>query len=84
MKILFIGGTGNISSAVSQQLVALGHELWLLNRSGNAGIHGAQTMRGDIHDPTSLTQLNHHNWDAVKLDCIYPGGYSAGCSPISQ
>ena len=65
MKILFIGGTGNISSAVSQQLVALGHELWLLNRSGNAGIDGAQTMRGDIHDPTSLTQLNHHNWDAI-------------------
>ena len=32
MKILFIGGTGTISSAITQLLAAEGHDLWLLNR----------------------------------------------------
>ena len=33
MKILFIGGTGTISSACSDLVLARGHELFLLNRS---------------------------------------------------
>ena len=32
MKILMIGGTGTISSAITRQLAVSGHELWLLNR----------------------------------------------------
>ena len=32
MKILIIGGTGTISSAITRQLAAAGHNLWLLNR----------------------------------------------------
>ena len=32
MKILIIGGTGTISSAITRQLAESGHELWLLNR----------------------------------------------------
>ena len=32
MKILMIGGTGTISSAITRQLAESGHELWLLNR----------------------------------------------------
>ena len=32
MKVLLIGGTGTISSAITRQLAASGHELWLLNR----------------------------------------------------
>ena len=32
MKILIIGGTGTISSAITRQLAAEGHDLWLLNR----------------------------------------------------
>ena len=32
LKILFIGGTGKISTAVSQQVLAKGHDLYLLNR----------------------------------------------------
>lgn len=32
MKILFIGGTGTISTAISQKLAKEGHELYLLNR----------------------------------------------------
>lgn len=32
MKILIIGGTGTISSAVSRLIAESGHDLWLLNR----------------------------------------------------
>ncbi len=32
MRILMIGGTGTISSAITRQLAAGGHDLWLLNR----------------------------------------------------
>ena len=32
MRILFIGGTGLISTACSSATVSAGHELWLLNR----------------------------------------------------
>ena len=37
MKVLFIGGTGFISTAVSRVAIAAGFELYLLNR----GLHGA-------------------------------------------
>ena len=37
MKILIIGGTGTISSAITRQLAAGGHNLWLLNRGTIAG-----------------------------------------------
>ncbi len=32
MKILLIGGTGTISTAISQRLADFNHELYLLNR----------------------------------------------------
>lgn len=32
MRILLIGGTGTISSAITRQLAESGHDLWLLNR----------------------------------------------------
>lgn len=39
MKILFIGGTGTISMAISRRLLEQGHELYLINRGNrNAGL----------------------------------------------
>jgi len=35
MRILFIGGTGLISTACSSATVSAGHELWLLNADGH-------------------------------------------------
>ena len=35
MKILFIGGTGTISTAITEQLATTNHELFLLNRGNN-------------------------------------------------
>ncbi len=49
MKLLFIGGTGNISLAVSRQILARGDELWLLNRTGShPELPGARFIQGDI------------------------------------
>jgi nucleoside-diphosphate-sugar epimerase len=66
MRILFIGGTGNISAAVSRLLVAQGHELTLLNRGGRGGIPGAEGLTADISRPQeTAAALGGRRWDAV-------------------
>ena len=64
MKILFIGGTGNISLSSSHRLLAQGHELWLLNRTGaHPALPGAKFICGDIANVQQ--QLVGHEWDVV-------------------
>ena len=46
MKILLIGGTGTISSAITRQLAEAGHDLWLLNRG---------TRKDEV--PENVTQI---------------------------
>jgi len=66
MKVLFIGGTGNISSASSRLAVARGIELYHLNRGINkVRIDGIKTILGDITKPDGLLELEKHNWDVV-------------------
>ncbi len=67
MKILFIGGTGNISLSVSQLLLSQGLELTLLNRSGaHAELPGAECLRADINDASAVEAvLAGREWDAV-------------------
>ncbi len=66
MKILFIGGTGNISSACSKLALLQGHELWLLHRPGRPGIVGAHDLACDINDePAAAKALAGHFFDAV-------------------
>ncbi|NWG13565.1 MAG: SDR family oxidoreductase [Acidobacteria bacterium] len=52
MKVLFIGGTGNISSACARLAVERGIDLCLFNRglSARSAFHGAENIRGDIRD----------------------------------
>jgi nucleoside-diphosphate-sugar epimerase len=61
MKILFIGGTGLISSACSELTVKRGHELFLLNRSVSTKYRapeGATILQADLHaDETHLAGL---------------------------
>jgi len=61
MKILFIGGTGLISSACSELAIARGHELFMLNRSTSTRHplpDGATLLKGDAHaDETQLASL---------------------------
>ena len=57
MKVLFIGGTGTISSACSQLAVERGFDLYLLNRgltSTRPIPEGAQVLTGDIRNPASV------------------------------
>jgi uncharacterized protein YbjT (DUF2867 family) len=65
MKVLFIGGTGIISSACTQLAIQQGIDLYLLNRGETSKRGplpaGVKVLRGDIHDPDSVTQaLDDH------------------------
>lgn len=70
MKLLFIGGTGLISSACSELALKRGHKLFLLNRSASAKYPAPKNstiLRADIHADTSrLTDLlAGYHFDAV-------------------
>ncbi|MFC4809890.1 SDR family oxidoreductase [Paenibacillus sp. GCM10023250] len=68
MKVLFIGGTGLISTAASELAVRQGFELYLLNR-GNRGTRapaGARILLGDIRDESAMRELlSDMRFDAV-------------------
>ena len=69
MKILIIGGPGTISSAITRQLVAAGHELWLINR-GNRTAElpgGIKLITSDIniHEEDVVAKLGNEQFDAV-------------------
>lgn len=66
MKVLFIGGTGNISAASSRLAITKGIELYHLNRgSSKIAIPGVKTIIGDINKSGTLSELKKHSWDAV-------------------
>ncbi len=67
MKVLFIGGTGVISSACTALAVERGWELWLLNRGkSSAAPAGTRQLIADINDRGAVTAaLAGHAWDAV-------------------
>ena len=59
MKILFIGGTGTISMAISRLLLSLGHTLYLINRGNrNTGLSGDLVeLTVDINDEAAAARL---------------------------
>jgi nucleoside-diphosphate-sugar epimerase len=67
MKVLFIGGTGNISTAVSRLTVTKGIELYHLNRgSHKVSVPGVRTLTGDINKKEEVAKiLSDHQWDVV-------------------
>jgi len=67
MKALFIGGTGNISAAVSRLAVERGVELSLLNRGNRkVDIAGAESIVGDIKKPDQVAKaLDGRTFDVV-------------------
>jgi nucleoside-diphosphate-sugar epimerase len=68
MRVLFIGGTGVISSACSDLAVAQGVELFLLNRGGSLRqpAAGARQLHADIRDPSSVrTVIGSMDFDVV-------------------
>lgn len=67
MKVLFIGGTGNISTSVSKLCVKRGIDLYLLNRGNrNVIIPDAKIIKADMSQTKNITSaLQNHKWDAV-------------------
>ncbi len=79
MRVLFIGGSGVISSACSALAAQRGIELYILNRGQSTRPipEGTHVLRGDIRDPTSarevlgdLTFDTVVNWVAFTPDHI--------------
>ena len=68
MKVLFIGGTGIISSACTELALKRGIELFLLNR-GNSFRPvpmGAKLLLGDIREPVTVREaVSGYTFDAV-------------------
>jgi nucleoside-diphosphate-sugar epimerase len=70
MKLLFIGGTGLISSACSELAIERAHELFLLNRSASKKYptpHHATVLQADVHADTAHLSalLAGQRFDAV-------------------
>lgn len=66
MKVLFIGGTGNISTPVSELAVAKGIDLYHLNRGNRQPIEGVKSLVCDIENEAESAQiLKNHEWDVV-------------------
>jgi nucleoside-diphosphate-sugar epimerase len=66
MNVLFIGGTGIISTACTELAVARGINVTLLNRSQRAPIAGAKVLTADISDPAAAAKaLEGKTWDSV-------------------
>lgn len=70
MRILIIGGTGTISSAISTKLLNEGHELWLVNRGNHLDrlpqLPGLRHIKADINDEQEvLRQIGDVVFDSV-------------------
>ena len=68
MKVLFIGGTGIISTASTAVAVARGLDVYVLNRGTSGSVpEGAKVITGDINgDPEGVARaLGDHHFDAV-------------------
>lgn len=66
MRVLFIGGTGNISTAVSMLAVHKGIDLHLLTRGkSDSHIRGATYLKADVYRDNLSEVLHGQHWDSV-------------------
>jgi nucleoside-diphosphate-sugar epimerase len=67
MKILFIGGTGIISTASTALAAKSGLDITLLSRGQHASQvpTGVKTLIADVNDPALIQKLDHESFDAV-------------------
>jgi nucleoside-diphosphate-sugar epimerase len=67
MRILFIGGTGIISTASTALAAQRGLDITLLSRGQHSAPlpPGVKTLIADVNDPALLQKLEHESFDAV-------------------
>lgn len=67
MRVLYIGGTGEISFDCVHHCVRAGYDVHVYNRGNhNHGLPPDVTLhRGDIHDDTAYSKLAEQNFDVV-------------------
>jgi nucleoside-diphosphate-sugar epimerase len=66
MRILFIGGTGIISTACRELAVARGHQVSVLNRGQRERPPGVEVLTADVNDGAAMTAaLGGREWDVV-------------------
>jgi nucleoside-diphosphate-sugar epimerase len=67
VRLLFLGGTGNLSTACAAEAVAQGHTLAVLTRGQQADRLPApvERIRGDAGDPQTLEAVASRGFDAV-------------------
>ena len=68
MKALLIGGTGQISMAITRKLVRDGWEVWLLNRGNRTSAlpEGVQVITADINDEETVLRET----EGMFFDCV--------------
>ena len=68
MKILFIGGTGTISTAISKALAAKGEELYLINRGSRNDVlpSNVRFITVDINDEAAVED----KLKGLEFDCV--------------
>jgi nucleoside-diphosphate-sugar epimerase len=66
MKVLFLGGTGIISTACTERAVAGGLSVTLFNRGQRPELPGVHAIQGDLSDIGATARaLGSQTWDAV-------------------
>src|ERR1700685_1936146 len=68
LRVLFIGGTGEISLASVREAVAAGHAVTVFNRGKSRKGElpaGVTSLVGDIHDGASYAKLRASKFDVV-------------------
>jgi nucleoside-diphosphate-sugar epimerase len=72
MKILFIGGTGNISKACVELAVARGHDVTVLNRGNYGAIPGVRQIVADMSNTMAVASaIGDLSWDVVADFIIF-------------
>jgi len=66
MKVLFIGGTGNISGACTRLALERGMEVYHINRGNRNVIDGVKSIKADIHHADEVKKaLKNQHFDVV-------------------
>lgn len=67
MKVLYIGGTGEISYACVQESLTLGHEITILNRGQTEQPlpPGVRQLQGDLSSASPYTALGRETFDCI-------------------